>query len=255
MRKIFVHNQFSNLKDDIEKYINNFENEDDNILEGERNIIKSTEIGKIELNVKQFKKPHFFNAFVYKYLRKSKARRSFEYALRLIDANILTPFPVAYVEESSIFGLKSSYYISKQVNYDLDFRVLIHDLNYPNRERILQEFTKFTFKLHENDVNFLDHSPGNTLIVNKGGNEYDFYLIDLNRMKFEVMDFDKRMHNFRRLWISKAMLKIMAKTYAELYPKTYQEVHSLMLRHSRAFQKKIDSKKLRRAGRKLKFKS
>jgi hypothetical protein len=69
------------------------------------------------------------------------------------------------------------------------------------------------------------------------------------------MSFDKRMHNFRRLWLSKAMIKIMAAKYAELYGKTYDETHSLMLMHSRAFQKKIDSKKLRKSGRKMRFKT
>lgn len=100
----------------------------------------------------------------------------------------------------------------------------------------------------------MDHSPGNTLVV-KNENYYDFYLIDLNRMRFETMSFNKRMHNFRRLWLSKAMIKIMAKKYAELYSKSYSDTHSLMLKHSRDFQRKVDSKKLRRSGRKMQFSS
>ena len=74
-------------------------------------------------------------------------------------------------------------------------------------------------------------------------------------MHFETMDFNKRMHNFRRLWLSKTMVKIMSETYSELYNKTYNEIYSLMLKHSRAFQKKVNSKKLRRSGRKMQFKS
>ncbi|MCB0387784.1 MAG: lipopolysaccharide kinase [Winogradskyella sp.] len=192
---------------------------------------------------------------MYKYLRKSKAKRSFEYANRLMACNILTPFPIAYLENTNVFGLKTSYYISKQVDYDFDFRELIHKPLFPNRKRILQQFTEFTFQLHENNINFLDHSPGNTLIVEKPDNRYDFYLIDLNRMRFETMDFNKRMHNFRRLWLSKTMIKIMSETYSKLYHKTSEETYALMLKHSRAFQKKINSKKLRRSGRKMRFKS
>ena len=74
-------------------------------------------------------------------------------------------------------------------------------------------------------------------------------------MQFEIMNFDMRMHNFRRLWLSKAMIKIMAERYDELYGKTFEETHALMLKHSRIFQKKIDAKKLRKSGRRLKFKS
>ena len=136
----------------------------------------------------------------------------------------------------------------------MDFRVLIHDLNYPKRDEILKQFTAFTFQLHEAGINFLDHSPGNTLIVKTKNNHYDFYLIDLNRMRFETLNFDQRMHNIRRLWPSKYMVKIMAKTYAKLAEKSFEETYYLMLKYSRNFQKKVNSKKLRKRGQKLQFK-
>src|SRR5690606_10873008 len=98
-----------------------------------------------------------------------------------------------------------------------DFRELIHNPQFRKRNEILKQFTKFTFKLHENGVNFLDHSPGNTLIMDNGNDNYQFYLIDLNRMRFEQMDFNARMNNFRRLWLSKTMMKVMAEEYAGLY--------------------------------------
>ena len=95
-------------------------------------------------------------------------------------------------------------------------------------------------------MNFLDHSPGNTLIKDKGDGRYDFYLIDLNRMRFESLNLDKRMHNLRRLWLSKTMINIVAAEYAKLNGSTFDEIHSLLSKHSRAFQKKINSKKIRR---------
>jgi hypothetical protein len=239
----------------LQAIIADFETSGDPVTIGQRNVIKQFEVQGEAINVKSFKKPNTFNSFVYKYIRKSKAKRSFEYAKKLIACNILTPFPIAYIENTNACGLTTSYYISKHVKYDFDFRDLIHKPLFPNRKTILQQFTTFTFKLHENNINFLDHSPGNTLIVKKAENKYDFYLIDLNRMCFETMDFNKRMHNFRRLWLSKTMVKIMSETYSELYNKSYEETYSLMLKHSRAFQKKVDSRKLRRSGRKMKFKS
>lgn len=220
---------------------------------GQRNIIKSFDIDGLKLNVKSFKVPNAFNSFVYKYIRPSKAKRSFQYANRLIDCNISTPFPIAYIENTSAFGLKTSYYISKHIDYDFEFRALIHNPQFPDREILLQQFAAFTFKLHENNINFLDHSPGNTLVT-KTEDGYNFYLIDLNRMRFETMTFNKRMHNFRRLWLSKTMIKVLSKTYSELYNKTYQETHDLMLKHSRAFQLKINRKKLKRSGRSVQFK-
>src|SRR5690606_2691542 len=169
-----------------------------NVFQGDRNVIKSFDLDGEKINIKSFKKPNSFNSVVYKFIRKSKAKRSFEYADNLLKVGILTPFPIAYIEEFSALGLDRSYYISQHIEYDFDFRDLIHQPKFPDRVNILQQFTEFTFKLHENNINFFDHSPGNTLIVKKPNNQYDFYLIDLNRMDVESMDFDKRMHNFRR---------------------------------------------------------
>lgn len=255
MQKIHLHEDYNYLKKDLINFLQNFSNEGEFVTKGERNIIKKVNLQGITINVKRFKKPMFFNAFIYKFLRASKAKRSFNYAKKLLNVDILTPFPVAYVEEFSAFGLEDSYYVSMQVDYDFDFRVLIHKQEFPDRDAILRQFAAFTFKLHENKVNFLDHSPGNTLIVKKGYSLYDFYLIDLNRMRFEFMDFNKRMHNFRRLWLSKAMIKIIADAYAKLYNKSFNETHGLMLEYTRRFQTKKNSKKLRKQGRSPKFKS
>ena len=254
MKNLVIHSDFQNKKKAIEQAILNFEIKNGNLLKSDRNSIKSMQVEGLNLNFKKFKTPNVFNGFVYKYIRPSKAKRSYEYANVLLKKSIQTPTPVAYFEATNVFGLKESYYISLQVDYDLDFRVLIHDLDYPNRNEILKQFTAFTFSLHEAGINFLDHSPGNTLIVKVNDDHYNFYLIDLNRMRFEMMNFDQRMHNIRRLWPSKYMLKIMAETYAELAKKSFEETHNLMLKHSRAFQKKVNSRKLRKRGQKLQFK-
>jgi hypothetical protein len=246
MHSTFVlHSNYEHLEPQLEEVLRNFSDMGEYVTRGERNVIKKVAIGDTVFNIKKFKTPNIVQAFVYQFLRKSKAKRSFEYASKLIDCPIKTPFPVGYSETFS-GGLKESYYISKQVDYTIDFRVLIHNPKYKNREEILKQFTNFSFKLHGNNVNFLDHSPGNTLICDRGDGHYDFYLIDLNRMRFESLSFDQRMHNLRRLWLSKTMIKIIAAEYAVLYGKTYTETHALLLKHSRAFQKKVNSKKLRK---------
>ena len=255
MNNIIIHSKFNSYSTAILKAINDFETSGKTVLKGDRNTIKSLKIEGLHLNIKKFKSPNIFNAFIYKYYRKSKARRSYEYGTLLTQKSILTPTPIAYFESFSWFGLKQSYYVSQHVAYDFDFRVLIHNLKFPNRVEILKQFTAFTFKLHEQNINFLDHSPGNTLIVKIADDRYDFYLIDLNRMRFETMSFKKRMHNFRRLWLSKTMVRIISKEYADLSGISFSEIHSEMLLYSRQFQKKIDAKKLKRSGRKIRFKT
>ena len=245
MRENFViHSNYLHLGPLLKELLYNFSKNGEYVAKG-RNEIKKIELEGTSLNIKKFKTPSALQSLVYQYVRKSKAKRSYEYALKLIGFGIKTPFPIAYLEIFS-GGLKESFYVSEQVDYDFDFRKLIHHPNFKNRDEILRQFTQFTFKLHENGVNFLDHSPGNTLILERGDGEYDFYLIDLNRMRFETMSFEKRMHNFRRLWLSKKMIKVMAEEYAKLYDKSVDETHALMSKYSRSFQKRINSKKMRR---------
>lgn len=243
--KFTVHPHYSHFDSELKKVLQNFFKSGEYVTQGQRNVIKKFEVEGAFFNIKKFKTPNHLQSLVYGFLRKSKAKRSFEYAQKLIDLGINTPFPVAYMERFSL-GLRESFYVCEHLDYDFDFRELIHNPKFPNREEILRQFTQFTFKLHENNVRFLDHSPGNTLIIENDDLQYEFYLIDLNRMRFEPMDFEKRMHNFRRLWLSKKMIKVMAKEYADLYGKSYEEVHTLMSKYSRQFQKKINSKKMRK---------
>jgi len=242
MSIVHIHPKYEHLKAELLECITHFNTTGTYITKGERNVIKRFAVANETINIKSFKTPKAFNSVVYKHLRKSKARRSFEYAKRLTEANILTPFPIAYIENTNAVGLKSSYYISKHVNYDLDFRVLIHNPLYPERDTILKQFTAFTYKLHEHKINFLDHSPGNTLIV-KNDTRYDFYLIDLNRMRFETMSLSKRMDNLKRLWLSKKMIRIIAEEYASLSGESFDNVYNLLLESSKQFKLKINRKK------------
>ena len=194
-----VHSRFEHLRPQFVKLINDFAEVREFVTQGERNVIKKVTIEGTTFNIKSFRKPSFFQGLVYQFLRKSKARRSFEYASKLIDCSINTPHPIAYFEKFS-FGLKESYYISEHIHYDFDFRDLIHKPNYPQRVEILKQFTAFSFQL-------------------------------------------------RRLWLSKTMISVIAAEYAKLYNIAYDVAHASLSAHSRSFQKKVNSKKLRRKRR------
>ncbi|MDC8003443.1 lipopolysaccharide kinase InaA family protein [Aureisphaera galaxeae] len=243
-----VHPEYQDQQDMLLGLLKNFDTAGEYVVKGERNAIKKFEVGDTVFNIKKFKTPNAFQSLVYRFLRKGKAKRSFEYAKKLEELGIGTPAPVAYFERFG-FGLKESYYISKHMEYDFDFRVLNHNPLWPNRKEILEQFAAFTFQMHEKGINFLDHSPGNTLICEAGNGNYNFYLIDLNRMRFEDMGFKKRMHNFRRLWLSKTMINIMSPVYAKLCGMSEDEVHHWMTYYSRNFQRKVNAKKLRRRRR------
>ena len=118
------------------------------------------------------------------------------------------------------------------------------------RDRILRAFTRFTYVLHENGVNFLDHSPGNTLI-NRVEDGYKFYLVDLNRMQFGNMSFDTRIKNFAKLTIHKSMVAVMSNEYAKCIGVEEGKVFDLMWKYTCDFQEKYYRK--RRIKRKIFF--
>ncbi len=241
MKKVF-HSKYNEFEADIDTYINNFDSTG-NAIKDSRNKLKLFNLpdGTV-INVKSFKVPNLINKIVYNFFRKSKAQRSFEYANKLIDFNIGTPAPVGYYEFSSPLFFKKSFYISEQLNSDLTYRELTTDFNYPNYDTILRAFTRFTYNLHEKGILFLDHSPGNTLIK-KNGDDYNFYLVDLNRMRFESLDFETRIKNFSRLTIHKSMVEVMSDEYAKCIGESYDKVFNLMWAETEAFQEKFHRRK------------
>ena len=219
---------------------------------GDRNTIKLFDLNGQSINIKSFKIPNLINKIAYRYFRKSKARRSFEYATTLLEKGIGTPQPIAYLENYNWLGLTSSFYVSEHLVTELTFRELVEIPEYPENEIILRQFTQFCFDLHEKGIEFLDHSPGNTLIKKVGDQKYAFYLVDLNRMNFHTtMDFDMRMKNLSRLTPKKEMIAIMSEEYAKFYPQSKEIVFEKMWFFTQDFQQKFAKK--RRLKKRLKF--
>ncbi|OUL60579.1 Kdo domain containing protein [Flavobacterium sp. AJR] len=219
---------------------------------GQRNVIKLFDLNDKVVNIKSFKIPNLINKIAYKYFRKSKARRSFEYATILLEKGIGTPLPIAYLENYNWLGLRDSYYASEHLITELTFRELVEIPDYPDHENILRQFTRFSFGLHEKGIEFLDHSPGNTLIKKNADDNYSFFLVDLNRMEFhDSMSFEMRMKNLCRLTPVKEMVAVMSNEYAKLYGKSEQKIFDTLWKYTSDFQEHFYRKK--RLKKKLKF--
>ncbi|MCG9973255.1 lipopolysaccharide kinase InaA family protein [Christiangramia crocea] len=228
--------EYETKKPKIYECIENFQSEGEILYEG-RNVIKTFEVEGVQINIKSFRVPNLVNKIAYRFFRKSKAERSFVYASILKEKGIGTPDPIAYFEETSGLTFKRSFYVSRQVDYDLTYRELVSEPDFPQHEDILRAFTRFTFSLHENDVLFLDHSPGNTLIQLNNG-DYRFYLVDLNRMVFTKLTDTERFLNFSRLTPKREMVEVMADEYAKLIGRPSSEVFAKMWFFTDRFQKK-----------------
>ena len=105
----------------------------------------------IRLSIKDFHTPSIINSLVYTHLRRSKARRSYENARRLISMGFDTPDPVAYIEIHNGPLLTRSYYICRQIDESEDLR-LWHLRDAASMSPILDGLAQYMVRLHRAGV-------------------------------------------------------------------------------------------------------
>ena len=229
--KFQLHSDYSHLS----PFINNIEThfqDASQILHAERNEIRRVEFDGQDYVVKSFKIPNIINRFAYRYLRASKAKRSYDYSFRL--GADLCPQPIAYIEQFQYGLLARSYYISHHFNYDFTIRPLLDDTEFVDRREILQQFSEFTYQLHQKGILHRDYSPGN-ILIKKQADRYTFKIIDVNRMQFKTLSLDDRLTNFSRLMVDDATMKIMLDCYAQLIGEPKHEIVNAALNYRNKF--------------------
>jgi hypothetical protein len=220
----------------------NFETSGKSIYKG-RNEIKVFEHKGLQLNVKSFKIPHLINKIAYAWLRGSKAKHSYEYGMEILKRGSNTPEPVAVVELLKNGLFNRSYYVSIHHSYDFTIRDLI-GFDFPDKENILKQFAVFTFeKLHKNGIHHLDYSRGNILISKHEHGKYDFSIVDINRLRFEKMDYLKGLKNFSQIWASEEELEIVAREYARINQMDEEEAVALLIQLDKEHKERINKKK------------
>jgi len=210
-----------------------------NTIHKARNEIKVINHQNIDLVVKSFKIPNILNRVIYTFICNTKAKKSYEYSLKIED---FTPKPIGYIEFYENFLLKSSYFVSEKFDYDFTIREVLLEENFPQKEQICKSFALFTYFLHEKGIYHLDYSPGNILIKKQNG-EFIFKIVDINRMKFISLDINLRMKNFSKLWAKDEDLKIIVKEYAKIANKDEKELIFKALAFSKQHKRKINFKK------------
>ena len=240
-----VHPLYQKHQEELINLIENYDELTTYLFKGSRNSIKITTLSTGQrVTIKSFKIPNAFNKRVYKFFRKPKGMRSFEHAGKLKELGVANPQAVAYFEYSTATTIRNTYYISEYVETGLTYRDLITQKNHPDRSVILEEFVRFSYDLHEKGIKFLDHSPGNTLIEKQADGTYKFYLVDLNRMKFnQTMSFSHRMKNLAHLTTNIQDIEKMAEHYARLIGRNSKEVFIRLWLETIKFQFKFYKKK------------
>ncbi len=238
MTKYKINKNCTNFKDFLLNIKSHFASNSSTIHKA-RNELKIINYDGIDTVVKSFKVPHILNQVVYSFFRSTKAKKSYEYSLKLGD---FTPQPIGYIEFYSSYLLKESYFISEKFDYDFTIREPLLDDDFKDKEQILKEFAKFTLELHNNNILHQDYSPGN-ILVKKENSSFTFKVVDINRMKFLKLDIDARLKNFAKLWMKDADLTIVAKEYAKLSNEDKQRCIDKALKYSKNHKNKINMKK------------
>lgn len=235
-------------KDKLENFLLNIKcsfYENSNSIHKARNELKIIAYDGVDTVVKSFKIPNFFNRIVYSFFRDSKAKKSYEYALRIKN---FTPAPIGYVEFYSTKLFKESFYVSEKFSYDFTIREPLLDPNFEDRETILRAFGVFSYKLHEAGIYHDDYSPGNILIKKDNGT-YEYKIVDINRMKFFTFSTTNRAKSFAKLWAKDADLRIIGDEYIKHF--STDEKFIDLICHYSLKNKKIKNFKKRLKGKEI----
>ena len=208
---IVVNPKFSRLRSFVENIPTNFENNGELIYTA-RNQLKKFTVEGYDVIVKRYRRPHFINRIAYSFVRPSKAKRAYEYALKLLALGVDSPAPIAYIEEINGGLLDLGYFISIYENDVLDVRNLMFGIQ--KNDNLLEELAKYIADIHSKGVLHLDMSPGN-ILYRKEENGFHFTLVDINRMQFlTTISNEKRYKSFKRLCENEAVLTKLAQFYA-----------------------------------------
>ncbi len=233
--------EFDNLKESILNIEQIFKESQTSIHKA-RNELKTIDINGVKSVVKSFKIPNLINRVIYTHFRDSKAKRSYENAIKLYNLKIPTPKPVAFIEFIDSKLLSSSYFIAKHEPYEFTIREVFHH-KVENHTEILRQFAIFSYNIHQKGVWHEDYSLGN-ILISKNGTDYNFCLVDINRMSFKKIDPLDGLRNFNKFWAKdRDDLAIIATEYAKLSNLDTGKAIDITLKAANALESRVNIKK------------
>lgn len=148
-----------------------------------RNTVKKFVLSDgMEVVVKKYKTPIFIQRVVYTYFRKSKAERAYLNAAELMRRGIDTPLNLAWAFESHNKLFHTGYFVS-DVN---DSPAIENELCIGEtfNKAMAEDFAQFVALLHSKGIIHKDLNCTNVIYRPESEGNYEFSLIDNNRMKF-----------------------------------------------------------------------
>lgn len=210
---IVINPRYEHLRPEITRIVEGERPPDSEIIYAGRNTLYRANLGGTDAVIKDFKTPHLLNRWVYTNLRKGKARRSYENAVKMIEAGFLSPEPIAYGEQKVNGQLRHSYYISAMLSGATEMR---RWTEIPCVDTLLPAFAAEMLRLHRAGIYHRDYSPGNILFTGNADEGYKFHYVDLNRIEFDCHKPSVLNRMFRSIaWPSLEETKHLARLYAQ----------------------------------------
>ena len=211
--KVVINPEYEYLREWIEQIPSFFEGSGEIVYKA-RNILKMFSLDNgLKINIKRYKKPHFFNRIVYSFFRKTKASRAYYNTLEIAEKGFDTTGSIAYIEIKQGGLLSESFFISQQCRDVKEIREF-HSGPLSGNENLIKAFVRYSARLHDAGVYHLDYSPGNILYHNNNG-EYSFIPVDVNRMAFRPVSYDDGCRNFARLFVDDDINRYIGEVYSE----------------------------------------
>lgn len=213
--KNIINPQFKHLTKFIKNIPQKFD-EEGILIHDSRNVVRVFKIDGEPIVVKRFHRSKLHQRFDYTFMRPSKAKCAYNYALQFLEKGISTPEPIACIEEYH-FGIFRRCFLVTTYCGDPDARVLRDE--WEEHDDLIDALARFLVKIHE--AGFLH---GDTNLSNffyrkdpssPGG--YHITTIDINRSEFvENPSQEMCIKNLRRLTHVRPALKKILSKYAKL---------------------------------------
>lgn len=167
--------------------------------------------------IKVFARQALWRRLYYSYVGRSKAARSYINATRLLALGIGTPRPIGYSEERDRWGVLCGSAFSTELFEGGERGIYPHIYGWTAPDGFLAALARFVARLHHLGIEHLDLSPGNILYRYSAEVGYEFYLIDLNRMRFATrpLGMAEAARNVARLFVARSVSSQFACLYAE----------------------------------------
>lgn len=180
--KVVVNPDFKQFEGFLTEVLNRSYNAE-NVYRNFRNTVEDVTVDGLRVVVKIFKKPTEFNRVVYSFIRPTKAKRSYEYSLRLLSLGVDVPQPIGYVEKKKGLFFHTGCYVCVYTDYRpvTDFKD--KPLDNPQIAAFVDALAEYAASFHSMGLLHNDFNIDNILYKIVDG-KFKFQLIDLNRVKF-----------------------------------------------------------------------